>query len=141
MPLFVVVVSIEIKSLHLRHHLVAEEILIELVVVALYYYCLALIHLRKNTNSSIKYFQFSLTYYNSSCSSTPIIFLRIWNFFESSSRINLTQQSRIHSRIIQMRKKIKNQFSLLMTMRPNRTKNLTVWYNLDGWTVKQNVLD
>ena len=40
-----------------------------------------------------------------------------------------------------MRKKIKNQFSLLMTMRPNRTKNLTVWYNLDGWTVKQNVLD
>lgn len=44
-PLFVVVVSIEIKSLHLRRHLVAEEILIELVVVALDYYCLALIHL------------------------------------------------------------------------------------------------
>ena len=53
-PLFVVVVSIEIKSLHLRHHLVAEEILIELVVVALYYYCLALIHLRKNTNLSLR---------------------------------------------------------------------------------------
>jgi len=44
-PLFVVVVSIEIKNLRLRRHLVAEEILIELVVVALDYYCLALIHL------------------------------------------------------------------------------------------------
>jgi len=41
--LFVVVASVEIKNLHL--HLVVEEILIELVVVALDYYCLALIHL------------------------------------------------------------------------------------------------
>ena len=47
-PLFVVVASIEIENLRLRRHLVAEEILIELVVVALDYYCLALIHLRKN---------------------------------------------------------------------------------------------
>lgn len=47
--LFVVVASVEIKNLHL--HLVVEEILIELVVVALDYYCLALIHLHKNTNN------------------------------------------------------------------------------------------
>ena len=45
--LFVVAASIVIKNLRLHHHLVAEGILIELVVVALDYYCLALIHLRK----------------------------------------------------------------------------------------------